>query len=347
MRFINCVFALLFLNSTLLFADVTEVTKIKVDIAKLGSYASETTSRYTSRIKADDADSKFESSGLMGKLAGSFFANGRLGSIVNLDEKNVYSIVYKEKKYSVQPIQKISMPELEGNTDESDDDEGEAAPSQVKVLRQEFKVIDTGNEQMLNAFKVHEYHIHYLYEVENINTRVIRTDSMKVIVMTTAQENLFEQANRTKAAFQKEYMAAMGLDYQDMDYESMMGMNWLKIMQSLDPKSQVDGNQAPTLNFDELKKIKGYPVLTDGQMCNRVIDPNQTQAQSSSGDEGIPTSFGGLFNKAKKKMDDSKEKKDPSAYQGSLSWRMETVSVLLDGISADKLAVPAGFKKTK
>lgn len=135
----------------------------------------------------------------------------------------------------------------------------------------------------------------------------------------------------------------------------MLGLNWMKILQSADMSGQAD-DDGQKFDFDEMKKIEGYPVIIDGHMFSKTFDPNKPQAEASDDDGdsgGIPTSVGGLAgrfsSKLKKKAKEKIEKKEPSPdeYRQVLAYYSETESISFDEISDDRLTVPEGFKQKK
>lgn len=330
--------------------DLVEKNITKVTITKFGSFTSQSTQYYQNLIKIEDSQSDFKGSGFWGKLAGKMFAKGHTGAITNLNEKNIYSIAYDDKSYTVSTIEKFLKDKNKLTTDDqvSENKKEKSEENQrYKVIRQEFKVIDTGTGKKINQFDTHNYNLIYICEVQDNATSSTKTDSMFVDLYTTKDQTLFDKATAERSKFYTEYAQAVGIDMTAGDYDQILGKNWLSMINMMDPKS---GQNDVKVDYSEFKKIKGYPVLTDGHFFSKTINPQQSQvseeSQSQEESSAIPTSFGGMFNKMKKKNDENKAADKPKdAYNEILSYYLETVELKFESVPAANLAVPVGFKK--
>ncbi|MBP7460096.1 MAG: hypothetical protein KBA26_02285 [Candidatus Delongbacteria bacterium] len=333
-------------------ADLTEKNMVKVTITKFGSFNSQTTSYYQNLVKAEDSQSDFKGSGFWGKLAGKMFAKGHTGTITNLNEKNVYSIAYDDKSYTVSTIEKFFQDknQFKGDDQESDDEEQSESEKDERytVIRQEFKVIDTGLSKKINRFDAHQYNLIYICELKDNVRGGTKTDSMFVDLYTTTDQAVIDKAAAERKTFAVEYAKAVGIDMETDDYDQLLGKNWLSMISALDPQS---GRNEVKVDYSEFKKIKGYPVLTDGHFYSKSVNPQQSQvsddSQSQEESSSIPTSLGGMFGKMKKKHDDKKAAEKPKAgeYSEILSYYTEIVELSFNSVPADALSVPSGFKK--
>lgn len=340
---------LLFTNVSM--ADVTEVSNVKVGFQKFGTFTQTTTTSYKNLLKSESSQGNFESAGLMGKLASNFFAKGKTGNIANLPEKNLYSINYDNSTYTVSKIEKINIEQGKSVKEEKAEKE-DTEESRYKIIRNELKVVDTGNKKTVNIFETKEYQIIYILETEDLASKAVQTDSMFVTVLACSDKAIFEKASKEKAAFDAEYFKLLGLDEVKQDFDKMIGMNWIKVMGSIDVKSQ---GRKSDIDYSEMKKINGYPVVTDGRFFTRTIDPNAPaeSAETVEEDSGpaIPTSIGGLLskakNKAKTKMVKDKPKPKAGDFNEVLSFYSETSDIKFDAVPETGFKVPAGFKEKK
>jgi hypothetical protein len=169
---------------------------------------------------------------------------------------------------------------------------------------------------------------------------------MFVSLFTSDNKDIFDKSSKEKEAFNTEFSKLMGLeDFHNQLDEKILGLQWLKIMNSMDVKSQ---NNESQIDYSQLKKISGYPIVIDGHFFTKTFDPNKKAEETAAEDNSpaVPTSLGGLLSKAKKKV--VKEPPKPAGgFNETLSYYIETVSIKFDSLTDTDFNVPAGFKEKK
>ena len=323
-----------------LFGKLAETKKINVNLPKFGVYESETFEKFDGLMKRVESDSRLEGKSIWGKLLSGFFPKGNEATIYDLNEKLIYQLDLDKKQYYVQPIEKIFDDDQFGDydedvEDEDMDEEGEEEPA-FKILRQEFKITNTKKDEEINQFKARHYIIHYLLEKMNLETKKITTDSLYVDVYTTNDTEIFEKSAAEKEDFNVAMMNAVGIELGKEDYQEMMGVNWLKTLQAVDEENQTSEME---IDYDEFDKIKGYPVLVDGEFYVREIEPKKKEKKKGFG------GLSGLKKNLMKKAEDAVLKKDNSQYKMVLGYKTETVSIAFDGVTDADFTVPSDFEE--
>lgn len=207
-------------TSSLLYAAVTETVTTKVTFGSSNTLTNTGTTCYKGLIKSEVSESDFEGSGLKGKMIGMFFPEGKNGTIHNLPEKQIYSIDYKDKSYTVSQIEKFfqeSPTGMDMSAEEEDSAEAEDDEPNIRVIRSEFRVIDTGEKKKTAGFDTHEYQILSIFEAEDLNTGVITTDSLFVDLWNTDDTAIFDRASAEKAEFNRELFTLMGIEFENDD----------------------------------------------------------------------------------------------------------------------------------
>lgn len=121
-----------------------------------GKFTVEETAKVTPDKKRSDSKTNFKGKGLMGGLAGKLLLrSGEEGKIIDLNAMSIYKMNHKEKEYQVVPIEKLKTPEKaegEGSRKMPAAEPEAEKESDVRVVRSEFKVTDTGEEKNINNF---------------------------------------------------------------------------------------------------------------------------------------------------------------------------------------------------
>jgi len=326
-------------------ADLTETKSVKVSFDKFGTYTSKTTENYHGIIKRADSNSNLQGEGIFGKIIAGFFPKGNKADITDLNEKMIYNLDVDNKTYTSSPIQKYFQDDEEEEMEDAEEEEEyeeEAEESEWVTIRQEFKVTDTKEEVELTQFKTRRYNILYLIEQQHITSKELRTDSLFVDVYTTKKKEIFEKSVAEKKDFNLAMMNAVGLEMDEKSYEELLGLNWLAILASMDEES---ADNEFDIDMDELKKIKGHPVLSDGSYYTRKVMPAEKKKKKKK-------KFGlGSLTKLQEDLTKvatdavTKKKVENGVYKRHLNWRTETITINFDKVNSDQFTVPADYTR--
>ncbi len=326
-------------------ADLTETKKIQVSFEKFGTYSSQTTENYHHLTKRVANNSNLVGKGFFGKLLAGFFPKGNNADIFDLNTKLIHNLDLDNSTYTTSPIQQYFSDDEEEEIDEGENEEEEIDETEreYRVIREEFRVIDTKEKVDMNQFKTHRYNIIYLVEQEHIETKEIRTDSLFVDVYTTRDKAIFEKANQEKKEFNLAMMEAIGLEVDEQAYEDLLGLSWINMLSSLDNESS---DNELEIDMDELKKIKGHPVLTDGSYYSRKMVPVEKKKKKKKSKFGLSSLTKMQENITKAATDSIVNKKtDESVYKKQLNWKSETISIDFNKVNSDQFTVPDDFSK--
>lgn len=141
------------------FAGVVKKTKTEVSFKDFGKFTSDQIEKLTIEKKLIDSNNKFKGKGIMGKLSGKFFLkSGESGELIDLPAMIITKMDHKKKEFRQVTIEKITSDEdaMEaGFAGEAEEEEEQG--SEIKVIRSEFRVEDTGESKNINNFPSKKY----------------------------------------------------------------------------------------------------------------------------------------------------------------------------------------------
>ena len=325
-----------FLLSASMFAGVVKKTKTEVSFKNVGTFSSVQTENTGTEKKRIDADSSFKAKGIMGMAAKAVLKSGQTGEIIDLPEMKRYSLDHDKSTYTVSPIQNYSTSEAMGeNTESSADESGDQGMGEnVKITRSEFRVDDTGETRSFNNFETRKYSITWITEWENLDTGQKGSDRLLTDVWTTPLTNDLQNASEQEREFNTAYMKSLGFDL-DSTQEQILGLNWLSMLGSLGEAGS--GAQSDASQFsDEMKKIKGYPVVIDGKYYSTKEGGEDAQGE----DQGnMKRMIGGLAKKALKR------KSQNSAEEPSFTYYTELIELTFENLADTEFHVPSNYKQ--
>ncbi len=344
------------LAGSLLFAGETGVVRkstTTVDFKGFGKYMNNEVQHIIANKKWTDSRQKFKGKGLMGKMAGKFiFKSPHTGEIIDLSTAMKTVLNHKKKEYRQIPIKPIVM---KGDEEESGESGAEAETnenqekeetSNIKIIRNEFRVEKTGNKQKMHDFPCEEYLLTWVLETENTDTGERMTDSLHTAVWTTAPNSELKETQQIEKEFSMAYLKKLGLD-QTAELKDMLGTKWLKMFSALSRQPQNEAEPAPAA-IKEIQKIKGYPILVDGAFY--VIAPKNTEenekAEAEDEEEDSGGGLKGMFGRfAKKKL--KKKKKKDSGLEPLFKYRTEVMQEQIAELGPNDFAIPANYKLKK
>ena len=319
------------------FAGVVKKTKAEVDFAKFGKFTSVQMAKISGLKKVTDSESRFKGRGIMGRLAGKFaLKSGKTGEIIDLPEMIIYKLNHKKKEYRVSPIEKIfEEGEIEEPVSEEEYEE-EPEESNIRIVRSEFKVEDTGESKTINQFPCRKYNIHWLVEWEDIKTGEKGTNRLSTIVWTTPLNGSIKKLREEEMNFTREHMKRVGLDLDTIQQE-ILGTKWLSIFTQMSSEGESPGQDVSQF-AEEIKKLKGYPVVIDGKFYSTKQGGQEAEEEEESGD--VKKMFGRFAKKALKK-----KSKKSDATKPAFSYYIELMEFRPADIGPDAFQVPANYKK--
>ncbi|MGD9489437.1 MAG: hypothetical protein AB7W47_15570 [Calditrichaceae bacterium] len=327
-------------------------SKSVVTFKGFGEYTVSSIQTIDGMQKRFDSVTNFDGKGIMGGMAAKLFLrSGNTGEILKLNEMNTYSMDHKKKEYRINPIEKIKIDDSTspGKAKGGSDKEKDSEKSDVRVIRNEFKVTDTGLNKKINNFACQQYTILWLTEWENINTKERGTDSLFTIIWATPMTGEMAKIQEEEMQFNMEYMKKIGMNM-DQDTRELLGMNWLSVFKKMnqDQRDELSENDAAVAR--EMGKIKGYPIVIDGKYYtirpkaeNQGEDENKEQEENAQDVTDMKGMFGGFAKKIATKKEKAPE--DDPKINPAFSYYTEILKIEMKPIKADVFSVPSNYKK--
>ena len=317
------------------FSGVVKKTRSEVTFKGFGRFSTSQSEKLIPQKHWVDSRNDFKGKGLLGGLAGkTVLRAGDFGEITDLPALSVYKLDPKKKEYTVSPIKKQSEETMGEEKEAEKPAEEKPAESEVKIVKSEFKVEETGESQTINAFQATKYLISWVVEWQNVRTGEKGTNNLESVVWATPYTDLIVKAQEEEQKFFRAYMKAIGLD-QDKLQQDVLGTNWMSILDGMNAaKGRPGTSSAIAESANEMKKIKGYPVLIDGTYTV-ISDRPQGEAE----EEGSKGLLGGLAKKVLKKKPSGEEANEPA-----LIYHIEVLELSLADLADADFQVPADYK---
>ncbi|MBD3223269.1 MAG: hypothetical protein GF313_00955, partial [Caldithrix sp.] len=198
-------------------AGVIKESKTEVRFKGFGTFKSESIVKTSDLKRMENSTNEFKGKGFFTNMAAKLFMNSEdEAQITDLDKMQLIMIDHKKKEYQIMPLQ-MEFEDYESTTETYEEEEyddpqtTQEQESDIRIIRQEFKVNDTNQEKTINDFPVRLYTIMWVTVWENINTGKQGTDSMFTKVWTTKQTDRIEKARKEEMNFSKSYMEKAGI----------------------------------------------------------------------------------------------------------------------------------------
>jgi hypothetical protein len=321
-----------------IFAGVVKKSKSEITFRGFGKFSLTQNEKIAAEQRWTDMKSDFKGQGIAGSLAGkTILRSGDTGEIIDLPGGSVYKLDNKKKEYTVGPIEKLKD-QIGGEEAGAQEKETEAE-SHIKITKNEFKVEDTGEESVINNFPCRKYLVHWLMEWEDTKTGEKGSNRLETLVWTTPMNDTLKRAREEEFKFSKAYLEKIGVDIGKME-QDILGTRWLAILDSF---SQNRGRADRDVSkfSQEMAKIKGYPIVTDGKYFSSGQKPaGEKEEQEASTD--VKGRISGLLKKSlKKKPADA----GASANEPALTFYTEVLGISTADMGSADFQVPAGYKK--
>ena len=328
-------------------AGVIHESKSTVKFKGLGEYTTHEVVYIQGLKQYEESTGNFQGEGMLGQMmSAAMFGAKSKSAITNLDDMKIFELYKEKKQYREMPIEKIrfNKEEQEENEPQEATEENEKnRESNIKITRQVLKVVPTHKQKTINNFPCQEYHVFWITEWVNTETGEKGKDSLFTDVWTTEKTGTINKGMAEELNFEKAYLQKVGLEM-DFNSQSILGLNWIKMFQNMKrgQSGKADFNEVKWAN--EMKKIKGYPVVIDGEFY--VSASGKKGARKTHGKENFDISnpssmFGNMFKKAMKKKAKPKLNKREPAF----AYHTELIKIEVKNLSGDKFKIPAGFQK--
>lgn len=346
---------MLLMISTLVFiyaeAAGQSVKKVKTEVRfkNLADYTTIETTRIEGEKMRTDSKSEIKGHGVLKDVAIKLFLKpGDTGEITNLPDRKIYDMDHKKKTYEVREIKPYTASqqptdqagEMDNQQEQSGDNNQPAEnDTTVKIIRREFKVVDTGEKKTINNFDCSRYTIMWLVQWENTETKEHGTDSLFTNVWTTPVNGSLQKVSNDEMEFNSAYMKKMGFDM-PVEQQKMLGLQWITIMNSV---NHTNDNATKDLSSDwkQMDKIKGMPIVVDGSYF--AIRPDR-QNEEVKKEESKPKTVRGLFNRFAKKTVE-KKLEAPKETGPDLHFYTEVMQYGPGNFGYDIFSVPSDYKK--
>ncbi len=259
-------------------------------------------------------------------------------TIYRLDENRKYLLDPDNKTYQAEPIY-APPPSAESGSSTSQNGSG-GSENDVRVVKNEFTVKDTGKSRVINGFQTHEYLVTWDLETENTKTHE-RSRSLMTTDLWNSDDARFLAAHKDQAAYNLAYAQLMHMPM-PADMAKQYGLFQMSYLTDKDIRPFMD----------KLSKIKGFPVATDvkweaGCIANcsgndQASSQNQHDSDNSNALGGL---LGSLLSKNATQNDQSSGQKTTDGLNTIFHSYTEVKSIDTGNQPVSLFEVPAGFTK--
>jgi hypothetical protein len=249
--------------------------------------------------KRTDSKMKFT-----GKVVGMFTKPKDLSTIYRVDQDLIWEVNHTKKTYTERPI---SLSEEErkdqsGHGEEVSKEEkveDEREKDEVRIVRNEFSIKETGEKKTINGFPCRQYLLTWLVETENLETKERSKSIMTGDFWNAPEEKRIVQLMAEEGSFNRAYLKKLGLEMTPDDMKKF----GLKII----------GGMMGAMGDDlkkEMAKMKGFPIATSIKWeaeGDRKEEPAGEEKESVDLSKGVKGVLGGLFKKKAKESMKEKE----------------------------------------
>lgn len=289
------------------------------------------------------------------KLAGGLgsFINkvaGDMGgdTITDIGKDAVWTLNHKERTYTERRIVPPAMPGEEGGPgggpgDAAYEESDEEGRPNVRVVRNEITVEETGEKKKIGKFDAQRAVVTWILETEDLETKE-RGESRMVMDLWNAPETKeLKTLQKEEMEFAKAYFKKLGWDLTDQQTQKL-GMAAVAGMLGGDQEGLEKGMKEVA---KKLEKIKGFPVgtrvawyvkQTGGAAARQREEPTPSMPE-------IAKELGGLFGKLGKKKGGDGGAAKPGGEPPVFESYTEIRSVSIDGIPDAEFQVPSGYRK--
>jgi hypothetical protein len=268
-------------------------------------------------------------------------------TIYRVDENRKFILDTDNKTYKEEPIYTPPQPSQEAQPSASTNNSGAQKGNDLRVVKNEFNVKDTGKSQTINGFQTHEYLVTWDLETENTKTHE-HSRSLMTTELWNSDDAHLAAARTQQVAYNQAYAQLMHIPMPS-DMAKQYGL--LQLNMSPNGRGQLTDKDMKSF-MDKLSKIKGFPVVTDVKWeagCIANCSENQQTAsqdqQSSDNSGGLGSLLGSLMSKNSAQNSQPGQQQSTDGLTTIFQSRTEVQSIDTDSQPASLFEVPAGYTK--
>ncbi len=347
--FIAWAFCLTVLPTALTAAEVT-VEKYSKSGGFKGIGAGETTSveKISGLKKREVSTTKMTGTlgGFFSKLAGDTSSD----TITDIPADIVIRFNHKDKTYTESHITLPKDMKEKAGEGKEEGKEGKQEKANVKVIRSEVSVKETGEKKNIGGFDCARYIVTWLLETENTDTKARSKTTMTMDLWNAPETRETKALKEAEEDFMKAYVKKMGLAVSD-DEAQQLGMTAVATLLGGDEKN----TQAKMKELREkMAKVKGFSIATavkwesEGSGGQEAEGQAQEKPPGESGGLDLSKGFGGLLGGLAKKVGGG-QKQAGEAPKGSVIFDSYTEirKLSVGDIPDADFQVPAGYRPAK
>jgi len=294
------------------------------------------------------SESSMKMTGKLGGFLGKFAGDMGSDEIVLINDDRVIRIDHKDKTYTERAI---TLPKEEESPGYQGGDEGgpqggeeEGEKRNVKVVRNEITVKETGEKKSINDFDCKQYIVTWILETEDLDTGERATSTMTSDLWNTPATKETRALQKEEAAFNEAYLKKMGLDIPPQKMKNF-GLMVIAGMLGADREEM-------ERKMKELEKkfatIEGYSISSSVTWKTSSTAEQKQQPEGESEEIDLSKGFGGLLSgltrKAMKKEPSEGQKKDGDGSVIFSSYT-EIQKIGTSSVAGSDFEVPAGYTK--
>jgi hypothetical protein len=262
-------------------------------------------------------------------------------TIFRLDGNRKFLLNTENNTYREEPIYTPPRPTQEARSSASSRNSSGQKENDVRVVKNEFNVRDTGKTQNVNGFQTREYLVTWNLETENIKTHE-HSRSLMTTELWNSEDARFISAHKEEATYNRAYAQLMHMPTTG-DMAKQFGLTQVTFLRDKDMK--------PFL--EKLSKIRGFPVVTDVKWeagCISSCAENDQTAPKEQQSSGNSDALGGLLSNllAKKSAQNPQSDQHSNSANGlaTIFQSHTEVQTIDTGSQPSSLFdVPAGYTK--
>jgi hypothetical protein len=267
--------------------------------------------------------------------------------IYRLDENLKFILDADNKTYREEPIYTPPQPSQQAESSASPKSSGEQKENDTRVVKNEFKVQDTGKTQTINGFHTHEYLVTWDLETENTKSHE-HARSLMTTELWNSDDARFSAVRKEQAAYNQAFARLMHMPM-PTDMAKQYGL--LQFNVSMHGQGQLTDAEMKAF-VDKLSKIKGFSVVADvkweaGCISNCAQD-QQTSSQgqqSQDNSEALGSLLGNLMSKNSTQDSQSGQQKNTNSLTTIFQSHTEIQSIDTGSQPASLFEVPTGYSK--
>jgi len=346
MRNLTTVLLFLFIFTGLALSGVIRKTQNEISFEGTGKLIMQATTQIEGNQSLLDSKKKFKGKGLMGNImAKTVLRPGHTTEVVSLDNQTVMHINHNKQTFRVFPLEQIDWEEYEGS-EEADQQEREERDeeSNIRIIKNEFTVTKSGKKKTINKFPSEEYIISWVVVWEDVDSGDRGTDSLITQVWTTTPNSEMKKAQQEEMDYNIKYAKKIGIDI-DSQSSEMLGMQWMNMFRALNPGTSREYDTDSAKWTSEMKKIKGYPVLTKGKYYSLLVkkeeEPKEEIKEEKPDYRNPEKLFGNIMKKSfGKKKESKKSGKKPKP---DFTYRTELIKLENTTVKPANFKAPEGY----